>query len=206
MKFLAPVKQMMLETREAAVNYMMPLGLHHIFSSNEHYGPGPWYGPSRVRKDWTSLYYHKADSLGIGFDRTSSGSNALSQYEEPLRSHLSNLETCPEIYLLWFHHLPWNYKMKSGRPLWDELCYHYDEGVQQVRGFQKTWDKVELYIDAERFTQVQRKLREQGLNAQFWKDACLLYFQQFSKMPIPFDIERPVHNLDDILKSEIRRR
>ena len=206
MKFLAPVKQMMLETREAAVNYMMPLGLHHIFSSNEHYGPGPWYGPARVRKDWTSLYYHKADSLGIGFNRTSSGSNALSQYEEPLRSHLSNLETCPEIYLLWFHHLPWNYKMKNGRPLWDEICYHYDQGVQQVRGFQKTWDKLEFFVDDERFVQVQSKLRDQSLNAQLWKDACLLYFQQFSKMPIPFDIERPVHNLDDILKNEIRRR
>ena len=95
--------------------------------------------------------------------------------------------------------------MKSGRPLWDEICYHYDEGVQQVRGFQKTWDKVQLYVDEERFAQVQRKLRDQGLNAQFWKDACLQYFQQFSKMPIPYDIERPVYNLDDILKKEMRR-
>jgi len=198
--FLNPVKKLMLESWEATISYMMPLGLHHIFAGNHHYGPGPWYAPKGLRSDWTPPYYHKADSTGLGFDRTPTGSNATSQYREPLQSQFNNLTTCPEEYLLWFHHVPWSYKMKSERTLWDELCFHYDGGVQQVRGFQKTWDKVQLYVDDERFTQVQRKLRDQSLNAQLWKDACLQYFQQFSKMPIPFDIERPVNNLDDILK------
>lgn len=205
LNFLEPVKQMMLDSREAAVNYMMPLGLHHIFSANEHYGPGPWWAPKRMRKDWTPPYYHQADSLGIGFDRTSSGSNAVGQYHEPLSSKLADVKICPEIYLLWFHHLPWDYKMKSGRTLWDELCYHYDAGLQQVRGFQKVWDMAQPYVDQERFSQVQSKLREQCLNAQVWKDGCLLYFQQFSRMPIPYELERPVHNLDDLIKNDMRR-
>jgi alpha-glucuronidase len=203
--FLNPVKQMMMESREAAVNYMMPLGLHHIFSANEHYGPGPWWAPARMRKDWTPPYYHNANSAGIGFDRTPTGSNATSQYREPLQSQYNDLKSCPEMYLLWFHHVPWNYKMKSGLTLWDDLCYHYDRGLQQVREFQKTWDKVQPYVDQERFVQVQNKLREQSRNAQIWKDACLLYFQQFSQQPIPYDIERPVNNLDNLMKNDARR-
>ncbi|MGA8264498.1 MAG: alpha-glucuronidase, partial [Ignavibacteriaceae bacterium] len=173
LNFLKPVKQMMLNNREAAVNYMMPLGLHHIFAANGHYGPGPWWGPKGVRKDWTPPYYHQADINGIGFDRTRTGSNAVSQYHEPLASLFNNVKTCPEVYLLWFHHLPWNYKMKSGRTLWDELCYHYEAGLQKVREFQKVWDRVERYVDPERFTLVQSKLRQQCVNAQLWKDACL---------------------------------
>ncbi len=198
-QFLEPVKALMLASREAAVDYMMPLGLHHIFSPNEHYGPGPWHAPARTRKDWTSVYYHNADAAGIGFDRTSTGSDAISQYHEPLRSQLSNIETCPEIFLLWFHHVPWDYQVKSGRTLWDELCCRYDGGLQQVRGFLQTWDKVEKYVDDERFAHVQDRLREQCRNAQVWKDACLQYFQQFSKMPIPYDIERPLNNLEEIM-------
>jgi alpha-glucuronidase len=194
--FLAPVKQMMLQSREAAVSYMMPLGLHHIFAGNHHYGPGPWYAPKGLRPDWTPPYYHQADTNGIGFDRTRAGSNAVSQYHEPLCSQFNELETCPEIYLLWFHHLPWDYKMKNGRILWDELCYHYDNGVQQVRQFQKIWDKVKPYIDTQRFGEVQSKLRRHCRDAQIWKDACLLYFQQFSKRPIPYDIERPLNDLE----------
>lgn len=204
--FLLPVKNMMLQSREAAVNYMMPLGLHHIFSANAHYGPGPWWAPKGVRQDWTPPYYHKADTIGIGFDRTHAGTDAVSQYHEPLASQFNDPETCPDKYLLWFHHLPWDYKMKSRRTLWDEICYHYETGLQQVRGFQKIWDKVEPYVDTERFTQVQSKLRSQCLNAQVWKDACLLYFQQFSRRPIPYDIERPVNNLDDLIKNDMRRR
>jgi alpha-glucuronidase len=204
-KFRNPVKKMMLESREAAVNYMMPLGLHHIFSANEHYGPGPWWAPARMRKDWTPPYYHKADSLGLGFDRTLTGSNYVSQYHEPLNSRFADLKTCPEIYLLWFHHLPWDYKMKNGRTLWDDLCYHYDAGLQQVRQFQKVWDEVKPYVDQARFEQVQRKLRSQSINAQVWKDACLLYFQQFSRKPIPFDIERPVNNLNDLIENDMKR-
>lgn len=200
--FLVPVKQMMLQSREAAVNYSMPMGLHHIFAGDHHYGPGPWYAPRGVRADWTPPYYHQADSNGIGFDRTKTGSNAVRQYHEPLASQLENLQTCPEIYLLWFHHLPWTYKTKSGRILWDELCYHYDKGVKQVREFQKVWDKVEPYVDAQRFSEVQSKLRRQYRDAQVWKDGCLLYFQQFSHRPIPYDIERPVNDLDYLMNTD----
>jgi alpha-glucuronidase len=200
--FLVPVKQMMLQSHEAAVDYMMPLGLHHIFAANHHYGPGPWYSPKDVRPDWTPVYYHKADTMGIGFDRTRGGSDAVSQYHEPLCSQFDNTETCPEIYLLWFHHLPWNYKMKNGRILWDELCYHYDKGVQEVRQFQKTWDQFQTYIDEQRFSEVQSKLRRQCRDAQVWKDACLLYFQQFSRQPISFDIERPVYDLEYLEKTD----
>lgn len=204
--FLQPVKQMMLNSREAAINYMMPLGLHHLFAADHHYGPGPWWAPTGVRKDWTPPYYHKADSIGIGFDRTATGSNAVSQYQEPLQSMFSNSQTCPDIYLLWFHHLPWNFIMKDGQTLWDELCYRYDKGVRQVREFQKTWDHVQRYVDSERFSQVQTKLREQCMNAQVWKDACLLYFRQFSKMPFPNDMERPVNNLEDLIKKDEQSR
>jgi len=203
--FLQPVKQMMLDSREAAVNYMMPLGFHHIMSAEGHYGPGPWWAPPRVRPDWTPPYYHQADSAGIGFNRTRTGSNAVGQYHEPLASQYNDPTTCPDGLLLWFHHLPWNYKMKSGRSLWDEICYHYDKGVQQVRQFQKTWDKAQPYVDEERFIAVQRKLRSQSSNAVLWKDACLLYFQQFSRLPIPYDIERPVNNLDEMIANDMKR-
>jgi alpha-glucuronidase len=205
LNFLKPVKQMMLESREAAVNYMMPLGLHHIFAPDHHYGPGPWWGPKHVRKDWTPPYYHQADTNGIGFDRTQTGSNAVSQYHEPLNSIFNDVKTCPEIYLLWFHHLPWNYQMKSGRTLWNELCYHYDKGLQQVRQFQKIWDKTQPYVDPERFIEVQSKLRSQCQNAQVWKDACLLYFQQFSRQTIPYEIERPVYDLEYLIENDMKR-
>ena len=204
--FLVPVKKMMLESREVAVNYMMPLGLHHIMSANGHYGPGPWWAPARMRADWTPPYYHQADSNGVGFNRSKTGSNAVSQYNEPLASLLNDPNTCPDGFLLWFHHLPWNFKMKSGRILWDEMCYKYDEGVQEMRTFQKIWNKTQPYVDSSRFNAVQRKLRSQTTNAILWKDACLLYFQQFSKMPIPSEIERPVHSLDDIIKNDMNRK
>lgn len=194
-EFLKPVKEMMLSSRETAVNYSMPLGLHHIFAANHHYGPGPWYAPTGVRPDWTPPYYHQADTIGIGFNRTSSGSNAVSQYHQPLASQFEDLNVCPEIYLLWFHHLPWSYKMRSRRTLWDELCFRYDQGVQQVREYQKIWDKSRDYIDQERFLRVQSKLKQQARDAQVWKDGCLLYFQQFSRRPIPYELERPVYDL-----------
>ncbi|MEO5891869.1 MAG: alpha-glucuronidase [Ferruginibacter sp.] len=204
--FLIPVKKMMLESREAAVNYMMPLGLHHLMSANGHYGPGPWWAPAKMRADWTPPYYHQADSMGIGFNRTKTGSDAVEQYHEPLASLLNSPTTCPDGYLLWFHHLPWDFKMKSGRSLWDEMCYHYDKGVRQVREFQKIWDGVQPLVDSGRFNAVQRKLRNQTSNAVLWKDACLLYFQQFSRMPIPYEIEKPVYNLDDIIKNDMNRK
>ena len=204
--FLAPVKQMMLDSREAAVNFMMPLGLHHIMSSNGHYGPGPWWHPKGVRADWTPPYYLQASTYGIGFDRTKKGSDAVSQYHEPLASQFNNLKTCPEKYLLWFHHLPWDYKMQEGNTLWDALCRHYEKGVNQVREFQKIWDKAGPFVDSTRFMEVQSKLREECANAILWKDACQLYFQQFSKRPIPYDLERPINNLDDIIANEFKHK
>jgi len=203
--FLIPVKQMMMESHEAAVNYMMPLGLHHIFAAEHHYGPGPWWAPKYMRKDWTPPYYHQADTIGVGFNRTTIGSDAVSEYHEPLKSQFNDVKSCPERYLLWFHHVPWDYKLKSGNSLWDEICLHYDKGLQQVRGFQKTWDKVQQYVDADRFVEVQVKLRNQSQNAQLWKDGCLLYFQQFSRKPIPYNLERPIHNLQDVMELDFSK-
>lgn len=201
--FLKPVKRMMLESREAAVNYMMPLGFNHIFQAHHHYGPGPWWKIEGVRKDWTPPYYHRADSIGVGFDRTKTGSNAMAQYHDIPGSKFGDINTCPEEYLLWFHHVPWDYTMKSGKSLWEEICYHYDFGVQQVRQFQVVWDMAKPFVAPDRFSRVQRKLRYQAQNAQVWKDGCLLYFQEFSQQPIPFDIERPIHNLEDIKKDDM---
>jgi alpha-glucuronidase len=203
---LPSVRQMMLDSREAVVNFEMPLGLHHIMSANGHYGPGPWWAPARVRPDWTPRYYHQANVNGVGFDRSRTGSDAVDQYHEPLASGFNNVDSCPGKYLLWFHHLPWDFRMKDGRTLWDDLCYHWDGGVRQVREFQKIWDRVQPYVDSGRFVEVQAKLREQCGNAVLWKDACILYFQQYSRMPIPDDIDRPVHNLDDVIVHEFDRR
>ncbi|MDP9079921.1 MAG: alpha-glucuronidase [Bacteroidota bacterium] len=193
--FLAPVKGMMLKSRQVMVNYMMPLGLHHIFSANQHYGPGPWYAPKNVRVDWTPPYYHRADATGIGFGRTRSGSDAVDQYHQPLADEFNGIKTCPDKYLLWFHHVPWTYKMASGRTLWDELCFHYQDGLQAVRNFQKLWDTMSGYVDEQRFNDVQSKLRKQCHDAQVYKDGCLLYFQTFSKMAFPTGYERPVYDL-----------
>ena len=139
----AQLKKMMLDSHEAVVNYMMPLGLHHIFAWGHHYGPEPWCSIPGARPDWLPSYYHRADKQGIGFDRSSKGSNAVAQYPETLAKQYDNIGTCPEEYLLWFHHVPWSHRMKSGRSLWDELCHHYDNGVRQVRDFQKIWDAAE---------------------------------------------------------------
>jgi len=199
----AQIKKIMLQSREAVVSYMMPLGLHHLFAWGHHYGPEPWCAVTGARPDWLPSYYHKADSAGLGFNRTTTGSDAVSQYSSPLREEYNDITTCPENLILWFHHVPWNYTMKSGRTLWDELCFTYDNGVLQVRDFQKAWDKTEPYIDTQRFYEVQSKLRTQARDAAWWKDACLLYFQTYSKRPIPYDIERPVHNFDDLKKIKL---
>lgn len=190
------LSQMMLESREAVVEYMMPLGLHHLFAWGHHYGPEPWCDIPGARPDWMPRYYHKADQNGIGFDRSHTGSNAAAQYHIPLCMEYDDMATCPEHLILWFHHVPWDYPMKSGRTLWDELCYTYDRGVQKARSFQKTWDALEAYIDHQRFRDVQRKLKIQTRDAVWWKDGCLLYFQEFSRRAIPSDIERPVHDLE----------
>ncbi|MEJ7559020.1 MAG: alpha-glucuronidase [Pedobacter sp.] len=200
-KVIAPLKAIMMHSREAAVNYMMPLGLHHIFAEGHHYGPAPWFANKNLREDWTSVYYHKADTQGIGFNRTRTGSNAVGQYNEPLATRFNDPATCPEEYLLWFHHLPWNYRMKSGATLWNELCFRYDKGVIQVRGFQNTWNKLKPYMDQQRFVKVQKKLERQYQDAQIWKDACLLYFQQFSQQPIPAHHAQPTHQLKDLITA-----
>ena len=201
--FVCPVKAMMLQSREAVVDYMMPLGLHHLFAWGHHYGPEPWCDVPGARPDWMPSYYHKADKQGIGFDRSHTGSNATAQYPDSLCRLYDDIRTCPDEYLLWFHHAPWQHTMQSGRTLWDELCYRYDHGVQQVRSFQKKWDLAENYIDAERFKDVQSRLKIQARDAVWWKDACLLYFQEFSGMRAPYEVERPIHELDDLKQVKL---
>jgi alpha-glucuronidase len=199
--FVTRTKKMMMSSREITVDYMTPLGLHHIMYANIHYGPAPWV--NRGRQDWTSVYYHRADSAGLGFDRTSSGSNAVGQYFTEVRDMFNDRSTCPENLLLWFHHVPWSYKMNSGRSLWDELCYRYNTGVDSVRWLQTEWEKSAAIIDNERFDLVRSLLAEQEANARMWRDACLLYFQTFSSMPIPEQYEKPESTLDYYMKVKI---
>jgi alpha-glucuronidase len=193
-EFIEKISNVMLSSREIAVNYMTPIGLHHIMYANLHYGPGPWV--DKGRQDWTSVYYHRADSAGIGFNRTSTGSNAVGQYFPEVRDIYEKLETCPENLLLWFHHVPWDYRLKSGRNVWEELCYRYNLGVDSVRWMQKEWSGVKGIIDNDRFEKVKALLVEQEENARVWRDACLLYFQTFSKKPIPVNFEKPEHPLE----------
>lgn len=188
------LSRIMLSSREITVNYMTPLGLHHIMYAGHHYGPGPWV--DKGRNDWTSVYYHRAGKDGIGFDRTSSGSNAVSQYFPEVRAKFENLRDCPENLLLWFHHLPWDYRMKSGRTLWEELCYKYDEGYKSVGWIKEEWGKLKNYIDDERFQEVKILLEKQQRDAKIWRDACITYFHSVSGIPIPPDIEKPAHDLD----------
>lgn len=193
-KFIERTKKMMLASREFPVKYMTPLGLHHIMYEGLHYGPGPWV--SKGRQDWTAVYYHRADSNGIGFNRTSTGSKATAQYFPEVKNLYDNIKTCPENLLLWFHHVPWDYKMKSGRTLWDEMCYMYNTGVDSVRWMQTEWERSKGVIDDERFNLVKSLLAEQESNARIWKNGCILYFQQFSKKAIPEFCEKPDHQLD----------
>ncbi len=193
-KVVATIRKMMMDSREISVNYMTPLGLHHIMGYNHHFGPGPWV--NRGRADWTSVYYHRADSTGIGFNRTPSGSDATSQYHQPVAGVFANPETCPEKYLLWFHHLPWDYTMKSGRTLWDEICLHYYSGVEGVKNMQKEWNSLEGKIDSELFGMVKTKLTKQEKLAEWWRNSCVLYFQQYSKKPLPDGLEKPAEKLE----------
>ncbi len=191
---VSKIKEIMLESHEAAVNYMMPLGLHHIMGRSHHYGPGPWVEGGRA--DWTALYYHRADSLGIGFDRTSTGSNALAQYAPELAQTWSDPNQIPEKYLLWFHHVSWNFELKSGKTLWEEIALHYDQGVKTARKMQSTWASMESEIDPERFHHVSQLLAIQVQEAEWWRNSCLLYFQTFSKQPFPSEIEKPTGDLE----------
>ncbi|HTY50103.1 MAG TPA: hypothetical protein VMB48_10460, partial [Steroidobacteraceae bacterium] len=191
---VAPVVDMMMGSREAAVDYMMPLGLHHIMARGHHYGPGPWVtgGP---RADWTATYFHHAGPDGIGFDRTATGSNAVSQYAPPLAAEFADPARTPEKFLLWFHHLPWDYRMASGRTLWDELVLHYDHGVAAVAAMRRTWAALAGRIDAQRYAEVSAFLAIQEHEARWWRDACVSYFQSFSHRPLPPGSPPPKHPL-----------
>ncbi|NJB72235.1 alpha-glucuronidase [Saonia flava] len=194
-KFIGPVKKMMLESREMVVNYMNPLGLHHIFDTGHHYGPGPWVG-NLSRPEWNPVYYHKADENGIGFDRTETGSNALEQYAPELAAMWGNLDTCPEIDLLWFHHLAWDYTLKDGNTLWDGMALKYQKGVDDVQNMVTTWEAMKPYIDSQRHNQVSMLLKIQLKEAKWWRNACMLYFQTFSKMDFPEGMEKPDKTLE----------
>ena len=191
---VGPVVAMMMGSREAVVDYMTPLGLHHLMGRGHHYGPGPWVagGP---RADWTSVYYHRADAKGIGFDRTASGSDAVAQYAPPVAAQFGELATVPEEFLLWFHHVPWDHRMASGRTLWDELVLRYDHGVDEVKAMRRTWDGLEGKIDPARHAQVAAFLAIQEQEAQWWRDASIAYFQTFSKRPLPAGAAKPPRDL-----------
>jgi alpha-glucuronidase len=192
-RVVATVKQMMLASREAVVNYMTPLGLAHIMATGHHYGPGPW--ANAGRPDWTPAYYHRADSVGLGFDRTAQGSNAVAQYAAPVRARYADRRTVPDSVLLWFHHVGWGDRLASGRTLWDELAYRYNAGVDTVRSMQRAWDSVQPSIDDQRFRAVQSDLAIQEKEARWWRDSALQYFQTFSHLPIPAQYEQPAHPL-----------
>jgi alpha-glucuronidase len=163
--------------------------------TGHHYGPAPWVS-NAGRADWNPVYYHRADSNGIGFDRTASGSNAIAQYAPEVAAKFGNLQSCPEEYLLWFHHVSWDYRMKSGKTLWQELYSRYYEGVNGVRNMQRQWENIERFIDGERFKQVEMLLAVQEKEAVWWRNACLLYFQTFSGKEIPDSYEKPNHTLE----------
>lgn len=186
-KFTKPVEMMMMTSREACVNYMMPLGLHHIFKFDHHYGPEPDGFIASYPLEWCPVYYHKADAKGIGFDRSSKGTDAVGQYPEPYRSQYDNIKTCPEEYLLWFHHVPWNYKMKSGSTLWQELCMKYNMGVAMVEVYRDFWHtSAKQYMKGheQEWQHTDSLLNVQLENAKEWRNTCLKYFQTFSKMEI----------------------
>ncbi len=189
------IKNMMLNSHETVVRYMTPLGLHHIMGWSHHHGPAPWIA-NKHRADWTSVYYHKADSMGVGFNRTETGSNALAQYSNEIRNEFGNKRLIPKKYLLWFHHVGWRDKLKSNNTLWDELCFEYQRGVDEVRGMQKTWQSMKGKIDDAQHNQVSQLLSIQEKEAVWWRNACLLYFQTFSKMPLPVGVEKPDQSLD----------
>ena len=202
-RFVGPMTQVMMDSREAVVDYMMPLGLHHIFAWGHHYGPEPWCEVPGARADWLPSYYHQADKEGLGFDRSRSGRDAVSQYPDSLARVFDSLEQCPEEYLLWFHHVNWNQKLRSGRSLWDELCYKYQKGVDEVRAFQRIWKDMQPYVDAERYQAVAERLDIQARDAVWWKDACLEFFRTFSKKKYPEGVEPPVFTLKELKKVKL---
>lgn len=192
---VARITAMLDQSWETCVNYMTPLGLHHMMGWSHHYGPAPWI-KDKHRADWTSVYYHKADSVGLGFNRTASGSNAIAQYAPEWQTVFSSRQQIPEKYLLWFHHVGWNEKLANGKTLWEELCYRYYAGASQVKQMQLDWEKLQPVIDAERYRHVQQLLAIQYQEATWWRNACVLYFQTFSKQPIPASLPAPEKSLE----------
>ncbi|WP_313537827.1 alpha-glucuronidase family glycosyl hydrolase [Sphingomonas sp.] len=189
-----PIVAMMLESREAVVNYMTPLGLGHVMATGHHYGPGPWVS-DLARPEWNPAYYHRADANGIGFDRTPTGTNALGQYAPQVAKRWGDLKTVPDSLLLWFHHVPWDYRMRSGETLWDSLIAHYDTGIATVEDMQHRWAGLEGKVDARRWSEVRDFLAIQREEAQWWRDASIAYWQSLSKRPLPAGHLAPPHPL-----------
>ena len=202
-RFVRPMTEVMMQSREAVVDYMMPLGLHHIFAWGHHYGPEPWCEIEGARPDWLPTYYHRADKEGLGFDRTTDGSDAVSQYPDSLAAVFNSIDSCPDEFLLWFHHVPWKHEMKSGRTMWDELCLHYQRGVDAACGFRDTWKDMSPYVDAERHAAVAHRFDIQASDAVWWKDACLEYFRTFSHMKYPAGVEKPRFSLKKLKKVKL---
>lgn len=188
---ISPVLKIMMISRETYVNYTMPLGLNHIMNYDTHNGPEPWHDDPV----WTAFDYHKITRDSIGVNRTAKGTGATGQYHNPVREMFDDIRKCPQEYLLWFHRVPWNYKMASGRTLWDELIYHYYKGVDEVRQMQTMWNELDGKIDRERFNHVASLLKYQEQEAIWWRDGCLLFFQDYSRLPIPANLEQPKHSL-----------
>jgi alpha-glucuronidase len=193
--FVQPVVDMMMGSRDAVVDYMTPLGLAHLKGTGHHYGPAPWVD-DLGRADWNPTYYHRADANGIGFDRGPKGSNAIEQYAPDVRKIFGDVKKTPESMLLWFHHLPWTHRMASGRTLWDELVVHYQRGVDRVAKMQATWEAQKPFVDAQRFAEVKAYLAIQREEAQWWRDACIAYFQSINKLPLPTGFAPPRHPLE----------
>jgi len=194
-EFVQTAADMMMRSREAVVDYMTPLGLAHLMDTGHHYGPGPWVS-ELARPEWNPVYYHRADSEGIGFDRTPTGSNAVEQYAEPLAQHFSDLDTIDDKDLLWFHHLPWDYQMKSGKTLWNELVSRYDRGIEEVESMQAIWESLRPYVDQQRFERTADLLEVQLEEANWWRNASITYFQNVNGLELPEGIEAPPYSLE----------
>lgn len=201
-KFVNTMTDLLMNTRETCAEYMMPLGLHHIFADGHHYGPAPWSFHKGLRLDWQPPYYHRADSLGIGFDRTRKGSNYVSQYPDSLANLYDNVNTCPDNLLLFFHHLPWTYNL-HGKTLWENLCMHYDKGVKEAENYVDIWRSLKKYVSNEIYTEQLKKFERQAKDAWWWRDGCLLYFQTFSNLPLPVNSPAPRHKLKDLMEFRL---
>ena len=189
------IAEIMMASHENLVNYMTPLGLHHIMGNGHHYGPAPWFDKA-PREDWNCTYFHRADDMGVGFDRTAAGSNALQQYAPYWQQQWGSLDGTASKWLLWFHHVPWNHQLQGGKTFWEQLCLQYQQGVNGVSQMRQSWINVQGFVDKERFAQVNNLLAIQLDEAEWWRDACISYFQGFSKQKVPEGVPEPKHALE----------